>query len=242
MDPQILQSEWKLLESRIVACRRCPRLVDWREEVAHQRRRAYRDEEYWGRPVTGFGDYQAHVLIVGLAPGAHGANRTGRVFTGDSSGEFLFSALHRAGFAGQPHSHYRDDGMELRDAFLSAACRCAPPANKPSPQELMACRPFLEREFALLEHVRVIVALGKIAFDTVLRLRQDGRRGPVEAGLALHEDARTPVFGHGATYRLRPEGSWLIASFHPSRQNTQTGRLTPAMFDAIWRQARGLLE
>jgi len=233
---------WELLESQIVACRRCARLVAWCEQVARERRRAYKDEEYWGRPVPGFGDPQARLLIVGLAPGAHGANRAGRVFTGDGSGQFLYSGLYRAGFASQPHSHHRDDRMELYDAFLSAACRCAPPANKPSPQELMACRPFLERELAFLEHIRVIVSLGRIAFDTVLHLYKTGRRGPVEAGSAIPGDARTPVFGHGATYRLSDGGPQLIASFHPSRQNTQTGRLTPAMFDAIWCQARRLLE
>lgn len=233
---------WELLESEIVACRRCARLVDWREQVARERRRAYRDEEYWGRPVPGFGDHQGRVLIVGLAPGAHGANRTGRLFTGDSSGHFLYSALYRAGFASQPESYRRDDGMELRDALLSAACRCAPPANKPSPAELLACRPYLERELALLEQLQLIVALGRIAFDAVLCLYPHRRHGRSEVGPATEADAPAPVFGHGATYRLAPGGPWLVASFHPSRQNTQTGRLTPAMFDAIWGQTRRLLE
>jgi uracil-DNA glycosylase len=233
---------WESLESQIVACRHCARLVGWREQVARERRKAYRDEEYWGQPVPGFGDHQARVLIVGLAPGAHGANRTGRVFTGDSSGHFLYSALYRAGFASQPDSHHRDDGMELRDAFLSAACRCAPPANKPSPAELVACRPFLERELSLLEHVLVIVALGRIAFETVLHLYESGTHSPVRAGAATPVGSSHPVFGHGAMYSSNSDGPLLIASYHPSRQNTQTGRLTPAMFDVIWSQTRRLLD
>jgi uracil-DNA glycosylase family 4 len=154
---------WELLDAQIVTCTRCPRLVDWREKVARERRKAFRDEEYWGKPVPGFGDHEGRLLIVGLAPGAHGANRTGRLFTGDSSGDFLYSALYRAGFASQPGSRRRDDGMALQDAFLTAACRCVPPGNKPSPGELAACRPFLERELVLLEQIRVVVALGRIA-------------------------------------------------------------------------------
>jgi uracil-DNA glycosylase family 4 len=227
---------WEDLDSQIVACRRCLRLVAWREQVAKERRRAYRDEEYWGKPVPGFGDHRARLLIVGLAPGAHGANRTGRLFTGDSSGDFLYSALHRAGFATQPESLHRGDGMVLRDAFLSAACRCVPPLNKPSPQELTNCRPFLEREMALLQDLRVIVVLGRIAFDAVLRLYSEKRRSVIESGAEAQASSRSPIFGHGAIHRLGPAGPWLIASFHPSRQNTQTGRLTPAMFDEIWDQ------
>jgi uracil-DNA glycosylase family 4 len=241
-DLQIPQEEWQLLESQIVACRRCARLVAWREEVARERRRAYRDEEYWGRPVPGFGDHRAHLLVVGLAPGAHGANRTGRLFTGDSSGQFLYSALYRAGFASRPDSHHRDDGMILRNAFLSAACRCVPPANKPSRHELLACLPFLEREIALLENLRVIVALGRIAFDAVLRLYPVKRPSSVEPGAEAPIGSERPIFGHAAVHRLDAAGTWLIASFHPSRQNTQTGRLTPAMFDEIWVQARRRLE
>jgi uracil-DNA glycosylase family 4 len=238
----LTQTEWEALESLIVACRRCPRLVAWRETVAQERRRAYRDEEYWGKPVPGFGDPQARVLIVGLAPGAHGANRTGRLFTGDSSGQFLYSALYRAGFANRPDSHHRDDGMILRDAFLSAACRCVPPANKPSLQELLACRPFLECEIALLQDLRVIVALGRIAFDAVLRLYADKRRSLVEPGAEAPVSSRSPIFGHATVHRLGAARPWLIASFHPSRQNTQTGRLTPAMFDEVWEQTRRMLE
>jgi uracil-DNA glycosylase len=238
----VVMFSWELLEAEVVACRRCPRLVDWREQVARERRKAYRDEEYWGKPVPGFGDHQARVLIVGLAPGAHGANRTGRLFTGDSSGQFLYSALYRAGFASRPDSHHRDDGMILYDAFLSAACRCAPPANKPSPLELAACRPFLQRELVLLQQLRVIVALGRIAFDTVLRLYRNEGDGATGPDTATQDGLRAPVFGHGAICPLGASGPWLIASFHPSRQNTQTGRLSPAMFDAIWRQVRRMLE
>ena len=231
------QTEWEALEAQIVACRRCPRLVAWREEVAKERRKAYRDEEYWSKPVPGFGDHRADLLVVGLAPGAHGANRTGRLFTGDSSGQFLYSALYRAGFANRPESQHRDDGMILRDAFVSAACRCAPPANKPNPQELLACRPYLAREVGLLPRLRVIVALGRIAFEAVLRLYQDDKQSLVAPGSSHH-----PVFKHAAVYDLSAAGPWLIASFHPSRQNTQTGRLTAAMFDEVWGQTRKMLE
>jgi len=237
-----MQTEWAALESQIVACRRCPRLVAWREEVAQVRRRAYRDEDYWGKPVPGFGDHRAHLLIVGLAPGAHGANRTGRLFTGDGSGQFLYSALYRAGFASRPDSHHREDGMILRNAFLSAVCRCAPPANKPSPHELIACRPFLEREMALLPELRVIVALGRMAFDAVLRLHPGKDRSLIEPGEEAPPHSPRPVFKHAAVHALSTAGPWLIASFHPSRQNTQTGRLTPAMFDEVWDQARRILE
>jgi len=238
----VTQAQWAALEAQIVACRRCPRLVAWREEVAQERRRAYRDEEYWGKPVPGFGDQKARVLIVGLAPRAHGANRTGRLFTGDSSGHFLYSALYRAGFSSRPDSHHRDDGMVLRDAFLSAACRCAPPENRPSHQELLTCRPFLERELALLQNLRGIVALGRIAFDAVLRLYPDKKWGLVESETATQISSQSPIFRHAAVQWLSNAGPWLVASFHPSRQNTQTGRLTPAMFDEIWNQTRRLLE
>jgi uracil-DNA glycosylase family 4 len=199
-------------------------LVAWREEVAAVKRRAYRDEAYWGRPVPGFGDERARVLIIGLAPAAHGANRTGRMFTGDSSGDFLYAALHRAGFASQPTSR-RDDGLALHDAFISAACRCAPPDNKPLPAEIAACRPFLAQEIALLSGLRVVVALGRIAFDLALRLFL------VQGA----ESGAKPLFAHAATYPLAG-GRWLVASYHPSRQNTQTGRLTAEMFDQVWTQ------
>ena len=214
------------LSEQIISCRKCPRLVTWREEVARNKRRAYRQWEYWGKPVPGFGDPLARVLIVGLAPGAHGSNRTGRMFTGDSSGEFLYAALHRAGFANQPTSHHREDGLTLHDVFISAVCRCAPPDNKPSPGEISQCLPYLEAEIAQLKNVRGVVALGRIAFEQVLRLY-------LRAGIS-----RTGYdFFHGAYYNLGDGLPWLLASYHPSRQNTQTGRLTPAMFDQIWQNA-----
>ena len=219
-------SDWQTLESAITACRRCPRLVAWREEVARVKRRAYRENEYWGRPVPGFGDPGARVLIVGLAPGAHGANRTGRMFTGDSSGDFLYGALHRAGFASQPASRGRADGLTLTGAYISAACRCVPPDNKPTPEELAACRPFLAQEIALLPDVQVVVALGRIAFDAVLRVYSELQ----PSAFAL----KNPVFAHNALASLGPGLPLLVASYHPSRQNTQTGRLTSAMFDQIW--------
>jgi len=223
--------DWDKLEAEIIACRRCPRLAAYREEVARTRRRAYRDWEYWGKPVPGFGDPEARILIFGLAPGAHGSNRTGRMFTGDSSGEFLYTALYRAGFASQPSSSWRDDGLELKGAFISATCRCVPPDNKPSPQEMLNCRPFILAELDLLENLRGIVALGRIAFDNILAIyRARGNALP-----ALE-------FKHGATYELGHNLPWLLASYHPSRQNTQTGRLSVAMFDAIWAQARRMLE
>ncbi len=214
--------DWQPLETEILSCRRCPRLVAWREEVARVKRRAYRDEAYWGQPVPSFGDHAARVLIVGLAPGAHGANRTGRMFTGDSSGDFLYAALHRAGFANQPTSRQRGDGLALTGAFISAACRCAPPDNQPAPEELTACLPYLAREIALLARLQVIVALGRIAFDAVVRVY-----------------ATAPLkFAHAAIYPLGASQPALIASYHPSRQNTQTGRLTVEMFDRVWAQVR----
>lgn len=212
---------WEALHAEITACRACPRLVAWREEVARIKRRAYRDWEYWGRPVPGFGDRNARIVIVGLAPGAHGSNRTGRMFTGDSSGETLYGALYRTGFANQPTWERPDDGLILRDVFITAVGRCAPPGNKPTAEELRACRPFLARELALLPVERVL-ALGKIAFDGLISLwRDEGYTLP-----AL-------TFAHGARYDLGPGLPQLYASYHPSRQNTQTGRLTLAMFDAV---------
>jgi len=224
-------NDWSTLESSILPCRLCPRLVAWREEVAQVKRRAYREEDYWGKPVPGFGDPAARVLIVGLAPGAHGANRTGRMFTGDSSGDFLYAALHRAGFASQPTSRGRCDGLTLQDAYISAACRCAPPDNKPAPDELAACWPFLTQELALLRNVRVVVALGRIAFDAVLRVYAD----------RTHPLLPQPLFAHNAVASLGDGLPMLVASYHPSRQNTQTGRLTVEMFDAVWTHVRDRL-
>ncbi len=219
------------LENEVIACRRCPRLVLWREAAAQRRRRAYRDWQYWGQPVPGFGDPHARLLVVGLAPGAHGSNRTGRMFTGDASGNFLYAALHRARFADRAHAANRDDGLKLNQVFISAVCRCAPPNNKPTRQEVDNCLPYLTGEMALLPKLEGIVALGRIAFDTLAALF----RQQLEALPPLR-------FTHLAYYALGDGLPWLLASYHPSRQNTHTGRLTAAMFDAVWQQARRLLD
>jgi uracil-DNA glycosylase family 4 len=222
--------KWKTLEEKIISCRKCPRLVDWREEVAQTKRRAYIDWEYWGKPVPGFGDYQARVLVVGLAPGAHGANRTGRMFTGDGSGDFLYPALHQAGFANQPQAVMRGDGLELVDMFISAVCRCVPPGNKPKADEISNCQPYLEQEIDLLSQLQVIVALGRLAFDQTLRLyrRRTGERLRFE-------------FAHNVKFNLGEGLPWLVASYHPSRQNTQTGRLTEGMFADVWENVSEIL-
>jgi uracil-DNA glycosylase family 4 len=225
------EHELRVLNEQIIACRKCRRLVRWREAVARRKRRAYRDWDYWGRPVPGFGDPAAELLILGLAPAAHGGNRTGRVFTGDRSGDFLFRMLHRAGFANQPHSLHRDDGLRLQNAYLCAAVRCAPPANRPHPQEIAHCRPYLARELELLRP-RAVLALGRIAFEAYLSLLVEQGRLPARTG--YH-------FRHGASYAL-PDGlPRLFASYHPSQQNTQTGRLTPAMFLGVLRRIRRYL-
>lgn len=216
-----------VLNREVVACTRCPRLVTYREEIARVRRRAYLNWEYWGKPVPGFGDPQARVLIMGLAPGAHGSNRTGRPFTGDASGNFMYPVLHETGFASQPSATDRNDGMKLRDLYITAAVRCAPPDNKPLPQELAACAPFLDREMAGLEKVKVVVALGKIGFDAYLNYLKRG-------GLLVSK--KEYVFKHGASYRM-PDGKVLLASYHPSNQNTQTGKLTREMFVKIFQEA-----
>ena len=219
------------LQAEIVACRACPRLVAWREEVARTKRRAYRGWTYWGRPVPSFGDPKARLLIVGLAPAAHGANRTGRMFTGDRSGDFLYAALHRAGFASQPTSTRADDGLVLRDAYIVAPVHCAPPANKPTPQEIAACCRFLERELLLLKPA-VTLALGAIAWRALLDHH-------AAAGRAVPRPR--PKFGHGATARILG-APLLLGSYHVSQQNTQTGKLTPKMFDAVLAQARSELD
>jgi len=213
-------NELGILQKKIVACVRCPRLVEYRREIARVKRRAYLDQEYWGKPVPSFGDPEARVLILGLAPGAHGANRTGRVFTGDKSGEFLFRALYETGFANQPTAVSRDDGLTLTGAYISASAHCAPPDNKPTPQELRNCRPYLERELELLKNLRVVVALGRIAFDTYLSII--GKRAK---------------FGHNLVHAFSPI---LIASYHPSQQNTSTGKLTAPMLREVFEQARTL--
>ncbi len=217
------------LEREVTACRRCPRLVEWREEVARERRAAFAEEEYWGRPLPGFGDPAARVLILGLAPAAHGANRTGRMFTGDRSGDFLFAALWRCGFASQPTSTARGDGLELSGAWISAAVRCAPPANRPTPLERDSCLPWAERELSLLAGVRVIVALGAFAWDAALRLTQAPERRP---------RSPRPRFAHGAEQRRGD--LWLLGCYHPSQQNTFTGRLTDTMIDGVLLRAREL--
>jgi uracil-DNA glycosylase len=212
------------LEAAVVECRRCPRLVDWREQVAREKRAAFRDEEYWGRPMQGFGDPSGRVLILGLAPAAHGGNRTGRIFTGDRSGDFLFAGLHRAGLANQPQSIRIGDGLELRDCFMTAAVRCAPPANKPLPSERDNCADWLVQEVALLDNLRVVLCLGAFAWDAALRLR--GAPRP------------RPRFGHGADV---PGPPWtMLGCFHPSQQNTFTGKLTPAMLDTVLARAVAL--
>ena len=223
----LLPPPWQAHNSAVIACRRCPRLVAWREQVAQEKRRAYRDWDYWGKPVPAFGDPYARLLVIGLAPGAHGSNRTGRMFTGDASGEFLFAALHRAGFANQPGGSHPEDGLALKDMLITAVCRCVPPDNKPTADEMLACRPYMLAEMALLAPIQGIVCLGRIAFDNLLSIYR-------EQGYSL-----TGVeFRHAAFYPLGSGLPWLLASYHPSRQNTQTGRLTPAMFDAVWSLAR----
>lgn len=222
---------WHDLEQEVISCRKCPRLVAWREEVAREKRRAFLDWDYWGKPVPGFGDPQAQVLVVGLAPGAHGSNRTGRMFTGDASGDFLYPALHKAGFANQPQAIDRKDGLQLTEMFISAICRCVPPANKPKANEITNCLPYLEREIDLLSRVAVIVALGRIAFDQTLKIFRH------RTGENLRLD-----FGHLAVYPLGAGLPTLVASYHPSRQNTQTGRLTEEMFAEVWVRVRNILK
>lgn len=213
------------LQDEVAQCRACPRLVEWREEVARTRRAAFRDEEYWGRPVPGWGDPAARLLVVGLAPAAHGGNRTGRIFTGDRSGDWLFRAMWEAGFASQPESVHQGDGLELRDAYVTAAVRCAPPANKPTPAERDTCAPFLRREWDLLPGVRVVVPLGAFAYAAVARLT--GLRG-------------RPAFGHGVEATL-PGGQTAICSYHPSQQNTFTGKLTREMLCGVFIRAREII-
>ena len=224
-------SRWRKLEGDIVACRQCPRLVEWREEIAAQKRRAFADWDYWGKPVPGFGDPEARLLIIGLAPGAHGSNRTGRMFTGDSSGDTLFAAMHRAGFANKPMARESGDNLKLPGAFITAVGRCAPPKNRPTAEELANCQPFLLREIELLHRVSVVLALGQIAFDGYLRaLREQGLEIP------------RLKFTHGLWHDFDPPTPSLVACYHPSRQNTQTGRLTEEMMDAVFSRIRSALD
>jgi uracil-DNA glycosylase family 4 len=221
-----------ILNREVVGCTRCPRLVAYREEVAREKRRAYREWEYWGKPVPGFGDPDARVLVMGLAPGAHGSNRTGRPFTGDASGKFMYPVLYETGFANQPTATDRNDGLKLKDLYITAAVRCAPPDNKPLPQELAECSIFLDRELAGLKKVKVMVALGRIGFDAYLNnlKRRD-----------LLSSRQPYLFKHGAHY-LMPDGNVLLASYHPSNQNTATGKLTREMFVEIFKQAAKLAD
>jgi uracil-DNA glycosylase len=219
------------LTDEIVSCRACPRLVTWRESVAVEKRAAFRDERYWGKPVPGFGDPAAHLFVVGLAPAAHGANRTGRVFTGDRSGDWLFASLHRTGFANQPTSTVADDGLTLRDAYVTAAVRCAPPDNKPTTEERNQCVPYLRRELTALTRVTVVVALGGFAYDVIARL---------VAGAGGSVPVPRPKFGHGV--EVGTGALTILGCYHPSQQNTFTGRLTEPMLDAVFLRARALID
>jgi uracil-DNA glycosylase family 4 len=223
-----MPSALAVLNKQIVECTLCPRLVEYRQQVGLEKRKAYRDHDYWARPVPGFGDPHARLLLLGLAPGAHGSNRTGRPFTGDASGNFMYPILHKVGFASQPTALHRDDGLKLIDCYITAAVRCAPPDNKPLPSELLNCSAYLDRELAIFRNVRVVVALGKIGFDAYLaHLR---RTGVISSRSGI-------TFGHAARYEM-PNGVMLLASYHPSNQNTATGKLTSAMFEEIFRIAK----
>jgi uracil-DNA glycosylase len=223
----------EILREEIIHCRRCPRLVEYCQRIAREKRRAYREWEYWGKPVPPFGEADAKALVIGLAPAAHGGNRTGRVFTGDSSSCSLYRALHKTGFAALPYSTSRDDGQRLIGAYISATCRCAPPANKPTREELRNCRPYLERELELLKELRVVVALGRVAFDTYLAiLREQG----------VIRSRSTFVFGHNREFRIAPDRPVLLTSYHPSQQNTSTGKLNDRMLADVFRKARRIVD
>ncbi len=224
---------WDALNSEIVECRTCPRLVNWRERVAQEKRRAFKEDDYWGKPVPGFGDRNAQILILGLAPGAHGSNRTGRMFTGDASGDFLFPSLFQGGFATNAVTSSANDGLQLKKVFITAVCRCAPPANKPTRMEQINCQGYLLRELSLLGNVRGIVALGGIAYNNAYDIIKY---------LYKIDINRRPKFGHGKFYTWHASPIWLLASYHPSRQNTQTGRLTKEMFSMIWARANQLID
>jgi uracil-DNA glycosylase family 4 len=218
------------LKETIINCRKCPRLVDYRESIAKKKKKAFRDWEYWAKPVPAFGDINGRILVVGLAPGAHGSNRTGRMFTGDASGVFLFKALNKAGFANQAESTRNNDGLQLRDMLISAICRCAPPDNKPNRAEITNCIPYLEQEMGFMKNLQGFVALGRLAFENTLGIYRS-------RGLDIPRYA----FKHGGVYHLGDKFPWLVASYHPSQQNTQTGRLTEEMFDRIWQIAKSRL-
>jgi uracil-DNA glycosylase len=225
--------ELENLQQRVIICARCPRLVRYRAKVAREKRRMFRDWEYWGKPVPSFGDPEAELLIVGLAPAAHGANRTGRMFTGDRSGDFLFRRLYEAGFATQAESYDREDGLQLRRCYITAALRCAPPGNKPLPRELRNCEPYFEEELRILHRLRAVLALGRIAYDRYLSVARKHTELPPRASMP---------FAHGASYRMPGGKLRLFASYHPSQQNTQTGKLTPAMMREVLRDISRYLE
>lgn len=219
------------LNNQLLNCRKCERLVTWREEVAKTKKRSYIKSVYWGKPVPGFGDLRAQVLVVGLAPGAHGSNRTGRMFTGDSSGNFLYPALFKAGFANQPDSNDLSDGLELKNMYITSVCRCVPPQNKPFPMEIVNCLPFIKNEISMMNNLKVVVALGAIAQNYILKIFSE-----------INQEKIYFPFSHGRTDKL-PDGlPFLISSYHPSRQNTQTGKLTKEMFDQIWVNVNQLLQ
>ena len=226
-----MELDFQRLEQRIVECRRCPRLVEWREKVSREKIRRFKTQEYWGRPVPALGSPDAALLIIGLAPAAHGGNRTGRIFTGDRSGDWLYEALYQFGFANQPKSVSVDDGLIVNDCLITAVVRCAPPGNKPLPEEANNCREYLHRELQLASRKRIVIVLGRIAFDAFLKTWQAGEGQPAHP---------KPVFCHGGEWDL-PQGITLIASYHPSQQNTQTGKLTRPMFHQIFHRARGIL-
>ena len=226
------QPNWADHDRKVTTCRLCPRLVNWREQVAREKRRAYMDCDYWGKPVPGFGDPEAEILVVGLAPGAHGSNRTGRMFTGDASGDFLFPALYKAGFANQTDAFSRDDGLTLQHLYITAVCRCAPPGNKPNREEINNCLPYLATEMEMLRNLKGIVALGGIAFNESVKLLK------ANYGLELK---KKPAFAHNQLVGFDGGLPWLLASYHPSRQNTQTGRLTEKMFAKVWQRVTELI-
>jgi uracil-DNA glycosylase family 4 len=227
----MISSDFDDLTRQITLCRACPRLVAWREQVGAVKRKAYRSETYWAKPVPGFGDPHAQVMVIGLAPGAHGSNRTGRMFTGDASGNFLYPSLYNAGFASQPIASNMDDGVNLTGMFITAVCRCVPPDNKPASDEIARCLPYLRAEMRMLENLEGVVALGKIAFDQILRELYP-----------LNSERAAVQFKHGVFVEGGGTRPWILGSYHPSRQNTQTGRLTAPMFDAIWQRVNRLLE
>lgn len=228
----MMKSDWEYHNQEVINCRKCPRLVAWRKQVAVEKRKAYRECSYWGKPVPGFGDLNAEILVLGLAPGAHGSNRTGRMFTGDASGDFLFPALYRADLCSQPNASLGEDAMQLNGIFITAVCRCVPPKNRPTREEVIKCQPFLAREVQLLNDLKGIVALGQIAFNSAINIFKSVYKFKLSP---------KPKFSHGKLIQVEDNLPWLLSSYHPSRQNTQTGRLTKQMFDSIWETAIKLI-